>query len=134
MRAVKINLYFAIILLITFQLIADSAYCRDGGTSSMYEIAKCSRWVSGHKWRYILVDESATKRDIQTIYNDLRAKYPNDYFELFNEEDTLVAMYKHSQKRSKFPDTKGHLGMINQMGYDYEWKFTTMSGYKLLKE
>jgi len=105
-----------------------------GVKTSLYEITKYQRWVSGHKWRYVLVKKDATKSDVQTIYNDLRSKYPGDYFELFNDKDTLVAMYKHSQRQGKFPDPKGHLGMINQMGYDQEWRFTTMSGYSLLKD
>ena len=122
-----------------FILVAHSADCKSGGTksggvSSLYKITKYSRYVSGHKWRYVLVDEKATKRDIQSIYNDLRARYPNDYFELFNDEDTLVGMYKHSMKRGKFPDNKGHLGMITKMGAEQEWKFTSMGGYSLLEE
>jgi cell wall assembly regulator SMI1 len=134
MRGLKAtSILVAIIMAPALLLFTHPAHCK-GGRTSLYEITKYSRWVSGHKWRYVLVDEDATKSDIQTVYNDLRAKYPNDYFELFNDMDTLVAMYKHSMKKGKFPDPKGHLGMINQMGYDQDWKFTTMSGYSLLKE
>lgn len=127
-------LLFTIIVASTMLLFVHSAHGKGSGKTSLYAITKYSRYVSGHKWRYVLVKEDATKSDIKAIYNDLRAKHPDDYFELFNDEETLVAMYMHSKKRSKFPDTTGHLGMINQMGYDQEWKFTTMSGYSLLKD
>lgn len=133
------TLLVAAIVFSIFILFAHSAYCKNGGTkasgvSSLYKITKYSRYVSGYRWRYVLVDEKATKRDIQSIYNDLRARYPNDYFELFNDEDTLVGMYEHSMKRGKFPDNKGHLGMITKMGAEQEWKFTSMGGYSLLEE
>lgn len=135
MRGMKAaSILVAIIMASTYVLFVQTAHAKGGSRTSLYEITKYSRWVSGHKWRYVLVKEDATKRDIQTIYNDLRMKYPNDYFELFNDMETLEAMYKNSIKRGKFPDPKGHLGMINQMGYDQEWKFTTMSGYSLLEE
>ena len=135
MRGYRITaLLISIVMISTLLLLAHPAYGKGGRRTSLYEITKYSRWVSGHKWRYVLVKEDATKRDIQTVYNDLRAKYPNDYFELFNDMETLVAMYKNSMKKGKFPDPKGHLGIITQMGYDQEWKFTTMSGYSLLEE
>jgi len=130
--------FIVAIALFTFVLLPQIANGKAKGATngdpSSYEIMKYSRRVSGHKWRYVLVDKKATKRDIQKIYDDLRAKYPNDYFELFNDVDTLTNMYKHSIKKAKFPDTKGHLGMINQMGMNQQWKFTTMSGYSLLKD
>ena len=135
MRGHKITaLLVAIVMVQALVLFAQHADAKGSGKTSLYEITKYSRRVSGHKWRYVLVKEDATKSDVQTVYNDLRAKHPNDYFELFNDMETLEAMYKNSIKRGKFPDPKGHLGMINQMGYDQEWKFTTMSGYSLLKE
>lgn len=130
----KLTAAFLSATVILFLMPARATGAGKGGSSDLYEITKYSRRVSGHSWRYVLVDDKVTKRDIETIYADLRERHPNDYFELFNDMDTLVAMYKHSIKRGKFPDTDGHLGMINQMGYDQEWKFTTMSGYGKLKD
>ncbi len=138
MKKQSIAILIFIITIISTLLPAHYAYCKNAGKvtngSLSYEIMKYSRMVSGHKWRYVLIDEKATKRDVETIYNDLRSRYPNDYFELFNNMETLTAMYKNSIRRGKFPDTKGHLGMINQMGYDQEWKFTSMSGYSQLSD
>lgn len=133
-RGLKTTSFLLVIIASTLVLFTHPAYGKGGGKRSLYEITKYQRWVSGHKWRYVLVKEDATKRDIQRVYNDLRSKYPNDYFELFNDRDTLIAMYKNSMKQGKFPDPKGHLGIITKMGYDQEWKFTTMSGYSLLKD
>jgi len=136
MRGTKTSrLLIAMIVPLVLVLLAGQAHGKGGGgVSSLYKITKYSRTVSGHRWRYVLVDKDATKRDVDKIYHHLRSRYPNDYFELFNDMDTLVGVYDHSMKRGKFPDTSGHLGMINQMGFEQEWRFTSMSGYSNLEE
>lgn len=87
------------------------------------------------KYTFILVSDALTKKQIDLLAKEIIKKYPERYFYLYSDKETIKEMQKHIQEDRRDYDLtdimkKNWIGSIDDRSGEY--RFFPLFGYDML--